>query len=103
MENKNYHRTFIVNASAEEAMNKISQVNLWWKKDFLGSTEKLNDKFTVPFGELSGETSFVDFVISEMIPNRKVVWKVSPGLLPGLCNSNVGGPTFFFALCRKFR
>ena len=51
MTSKNYHRTITVNASVEEAMKKISQVNLWWKKDFSGSAEKLNDKFTVPFGE----------------------------------------------------
>jgi hypothetical protein len=43
MTSKNYHRTITVNASAEEAMKKISQVNLWWKKDFSGSAEKLND------------------------------------------------------------
>jgi hypothetical protein len=59
----------MVNASAEQAMKKISQVNLWWKKDFSGSAEKLNDKFTVPFGA----PSFVDFVISEFAPNKKVV------------------------------
>lgn len=78
MENKNYHRTITVNAPAEAAMKKISQVNLWWKKDFSGSTDNLNDKFTVPFQE----TSFVDFVISEFLPNKKVVWKVTDCYLP---------------------
>jgi len=73
MENKNYHRTIVVNASAEEAMKKISQINLWWRKDFSGSAEKLNDTFTVPFGE----PSFVDFVVSEFVPGKKVVWKVT--------------------------
>ena len=60
----------MVNAPVEEAMRKISQVNLWWKKDFSGSAEKLNDKFTVPFGE----PSFVDFVVSEFVPETKVAW-----------------------------
>ena len=78
MENKNYHRTIIVNSSADEAMKKISQVNLWWKKDFSGSAEKLNDKFTVPFGE----PSFVNFVVSELVPYKKVVWKVTDCYLP---------------------
>ena len=78
MKSKNYHRTITVNASAEEAMKKISQVNLWWKKDFSGSAEKLNDKFTVPFGE----PSFVDFVVSEFVPDKKVVWKVTDCYLP---------------------
>ena len=74
----NYHKTIIVNASADEAMNKISHVNLWWKKEFSGSAEKLNDKFTVPFGE----PSFVNFVVSEFVPDKKVVWKVIDCYLP---------------------
>ena len=78
MEDKNYHRTIIVNGSAEDVMKKISLVNLWWKKDFSGSTRKWNDKFTVPFGE----SSFVDFIISELVPNKKVVWKVTDCYLP---------------------
>ncbi len=45
----------MVHEAAEEAMKKISQINLWWRKDFSGRAEKLNDTFTVPFGELNGE------------------------------------------------
>jgi hypothetical protein len=78
MTNKNYHRTITVNASAEEAMKKISQIDLWWRKDFSDRAEKLHDTFTVPFGA----PSFVDFVISEMIPNKKVVWSVTDCYLP---------------------
>ena len=78
MENKNYHKSIMVNASAEEAIKKISQVNLWWKKDFSGSAEKLNDKFKVLFGE----PSFVDFVVSEFVPGKKLGWKVIDCYLP---------------------
>jgi hypothetical protein len=72
MEKKNFHRTITVNASAEEAMKKISQVNLWWAKHFTGEAKQPNDKFTVRFGE-----TFVDFQISELVPNKKVVWKIT--------------------------
>jgi hypothetical protein len=82
MENKNYHRTIMVNASLEEAMKKISQIKSWWRKDFSGIAENLNDKFTVPFGELNGEIAFVDFMITELVPNKKVVWKVTDCYLP---------------------
>jgi len=78
MENKNYYKTIMVNASAEEAMKKISQVDRWWKKDFSGSAEKLNDTFIVPFGE----SSFVDFIVSEFMPGKKTVWKVTDCYLP---------------------
>ena len=72
MENKNYHRTIMVNASPAEVMKKISKVNGWWAKNFTGRAETLNDKFSVHFGE-----TFVDFQISEFIPGEKVVWKVT--------------------------
>ncbi len=72
MEKKNFHRVITVDASAAEAMKKISEVNLWWAKNFSGSAKKLNDKFSVHFGK-----TFVDFQISELIPNKKVVWKVT--------------------------
>src|SRR5258708_23326897 len=72
MKNENFHRTITVNASAEEAMKKINQVNLWWAKNFSGRAEKLNDKFTVRFGE-----TFVDYQSRELVTNKKVVWKVT--------------------------
>jgi hypothetical protein len=81
-ENNNYHQNIVANASAAEAMKKISQINRWWKKDFTGSAEKLNDTFTVPFGE----PSFVDFVVSELIPDKKIVWKVIDCYLPWFKN-----------------
>lgn len=80
MGKRNYHRTIIVNASPEEAMKKISKVNLWWKKAFSGSAEKLNDKFTVPFDKEG--IAFVNFRVSELQPEKKVVWKVTDCYLP---------------------
>ncbi|MFX8685125.1 hypothetical protein ABTM63_20350, partial [Acinetobacter baumannii] len=61
-----------VEASAEETMKKINQVDKWWAKKVKGNSEKLNDAFRVDFG-----TTWVDFTISELIPNKKIVWKVT--------------------------
>jgi hypothetical protein len=72
MEKKSYHKIILVNASSKEAMKKISQVNLWWAKNVKGNSEKLGDKFTVDFGK-----TYVDFEISELVPDKKVVWKVT--------------------------
>jgi hypothetical protein len=72
MANKSFHTTIKVNASPEEAMKKINHVNKWWAKKVKGKTERLNDKFTVDFG-----TTWVDFQITELVPNKKVVWKVT--------------------------
>lgn len=78
IENKSYHRTITVNAPAEETIKRISQINHWWKKDFSGKAEKLNDTFTVPFGE----PSFVDFVVSQFEPGKKLAWRVTDCYLP---------------------
>ena len=72
MANKNFHFSIPVDASAEEALNKIGQVNKWWAKKVKGKSEKLNDKFKVDFGQ-----TYVDFQIRELVPNKKVVWLVS--------------------------
>ncbi len=61
-----------VNASAKETMKKISEVNLWWAKSFKGKAGKLNDEFSVYFGD-----TYVDFKISEVIPNKKIIWLVT--------------------------
>ena len=68
---KNFHTSITVDASLEEALKKINQVNNWWSKKVTGKSQKLNDEFTVDFGE-----TFVDFQISELVPNKKVVWSV---------------------------
>ncbi len=62
-----------VKASAKDAMKKINQVNKWWAKDVKGKAAKLNDKFSVWFGK----DTYVDFKISELIPDKKVVWLVT--------------------------
>jgi len=71
MENKSFNTTIKVHTSAEEAVKKINEVNKWWAKKVKGKSEKLNDKFTVDFG-----STWVDFQITELKPNKKVVWKV---------------------------
>jgi Activator of Hsp90 ATPase homolog 1-like protein len=61
-----------VKALAKETMKNISQVNLWWAKNFNGQASKLNDEFSVHFGD-----TYVDFRISEVIPDKKIIWLVT--------------------------
>lgn len=72
MENKSFHLTINVNANAAVAFQKINQVDKWWAKKVHGPSEKLGNQFKVDFG-----TTWVDFEITEMIPDKKVVWKVT--------------------------
>ena len=69
---EDFSYSFTVNASPKATMEKINQVNSWWAKNFKGEAGKVNDEFSVYFGN-QGDT-FVDFKISELIPEKKVVW-----------------------------
>ena len=69
---QDFSLSLTVNASAKETMKRIGQVNLWWAKNFKGHAGKLNDEFSVHFGD-----TYVDFRISEAIPDRKIVWRVT--------------------------
>jgi len=71
MKNKNYQIEITVNASAKEAAKSISNVAGWWTPNIDGSSTKINDEFTVHFGD-----TFVTFKITELALN-KIVWLVT--------------------------
>ena len=69
---KDFSLSLTAKVSAKEIMEKISQVNLWWAKNFKGKAGKLNDEFSVYFGD-----TYVNFRISEVIPDKKIIWLVT--------------------------
>ena len=66
-----YYASINVNTTARKAAEAISNVFAWWTENFEGSAKNVNDIFTVTFGE-----TFVSFKISEMIPEKRIVWQV---------------------------
>jgi hypothetical protein len=76
-EQQSYHSSIVVNASAEEAFDKISRVNEWWAANFEGSAKNLGDVFSVRWGD-----TFVNFKITEAILGKKVTWLVTDCYLP---------------------
>jgi len=79
MNQQNYQCSIAADFTPAEAFEAISRVNNWWAKNFEGSAEKLNDVFTVRFGE-----TFVTFQVTECIPGEKVAWLVTDCYLPWL-------------------
>jgi len=77
MKDKNYHVTLAVNASAKEVFKNINRVTKWWTDDLKGSSQKLNDEFTVQFGEVHVSKQ----KLVELIPDKKVVWLVTDSKL----------------------
>ncbi|MHB8710317.1 MAG: SRPBCC domain-containing protein [Minisyncoccota bacterium] len=72
MKQQDYTATIDVSVTAQRAFEGIGRVSEWWAKDVEGSSEKLNDTFTVRFGE-----TFVTFKIIEAVADKKVVWLVT--------------------------
>lgn len=71
MKQQNYHCSITVKNAPKEAFESISQVPKWWVTNFEGNSQKVNDVFTVHFGE-----TFVTFKIEEVVANKKIVWHV---------------------------
>jgi len=78
MENKDLTSSISAKISADEAIEKISNVPGWWGVHFTGSAEKQNDTFTVTMG---GD-SFFHFTVTELIPGKRVVWLVTDCNMP---------------------
>jgi hypothetical protein len=72
MKKQDYHIAITVNATAQEAFKNISNVSKWWSENVEGRTQKLNDVFTVHFGE-----TWITHKIVEIVPDKKIVWLVT--------------------------
>ena len=77
MEQQNYTTSITVKATAHEAFNYINQVTKWWTENLEGRSEKLNDVFTVQFGDVHLSTQ----KLIEVIPYKRVVWLVTDSKL----------------------
>lgn len=73
MKNQDYTVTITAEVSPQDAFNAINKVSAWWTENLEGQSVKLNDEFTVRFGEVHVSTQ----KLVEVIPNRKVVWLVT--------------------------
>jgi hypothetical protein len=82
MPNKDYSVTLVVDAPAEEVLRNINNVTEWWTAELDGNSEKLNDEFTVHFGDVHVSTQ----KLIEFITDKKLVWLVTKSNLNFLKN-----------------
>jgi Activator of Hsp90 ATPase homolog 1-like protein len=72
MEKQDYTAIILVKDTANKAFKSINHVTAWWTENIEGSSEKLNDIFTIHFGE-----AFVTMKIVQSVPDKMVVWNVT--------------------------
>jgi len=78
MEKNDFTSSISAKISASEAIKKINNVPEWWGVSFTGNANNQNDTFTVKMG---GD-SFFNFTVTELIPDKKVVWLVTDCNMP---------------------
>jgi hypothetical protein len=82
MSNKNFNITFVVDQSASEVFDAVSNISKWWTENVKGNALTLNDEFTVQFEDMH----FSKQRLIEVVPNKKAVWLVTDSKLSWLKN-----------------
>ena len=64
--------TIVVDKPAKEVFHAINNVRAWWQGEITGSTDKLGDEFDYRMKDIHYSRQR----ITELVPNKKVVWLV---------------------------
>jgi len=73
MKMQNYQIIINVDATAHEAFESINNVSQWWTENLEGSSHKLNDEFSVRFGDVHYSRQ----KLIEVEQDKKIVWLVT--------------------------
>jgi hypothetical protein len=77
MKTPSYTTAFLVDQTPEQAFAAIKNVRAWWSGEIHGKTERLGDEFTYRYEDMHRSTQ----TIVELVPDQKIVWRVSDGYL----------------------
>ncbi len=72
MQKQNYSTTLETTKTSNEVYMAINNVHKWWTENFEGQSMRVNDEFTVTFGE-----TYIKLKVAELVNNYKIVWEVT--------------------------
>lgn len=82
MRTDNFQASITVDATPNEAFNCINNVTGWWTENLEGKSRKQGDEFSVQFADIH----YSKQRLTEVIPDRKVVWLITESRLNFLKN-----------------
>lgn len=72
MKTEDYSVSLTVDQSPQEVFDAINNVRGWWSEEIEGRTDRLGAEFRYQYQDLHRSTQ----KITELVPGRKVVWRV---------------------------
>ena len=72
MENKNFTITILVDKTPKEVFDAINNVREWWSENITGKTDKVGEVWEYRYKDMHSSKQ----KIIELIPGKKIVWKV---------------------------
>lgn len=70
---KSYTTTFLVDKTPKAVFDAVNNVRGWWSEEIVGSTNKLGALFKYRYQDIHRSSQN----ITELVPNKKVVWHVT--------------------------
>lgn len=72
MTSQSFATSFVVDQTPAEVFAAITNVSGWWTGEIDGSAERVGDEFAYRYGDVHYSRQRV----TELVPDRKVVWRV---------------------------
>jgi hypothetical protein len=93
-----YTRSFTTHASPERVFAAVTNPRGWWDGEIAGSTSALDDTFTYRYGDIH----YSKQQVTELIPDRRVAWRVTEAQLNFIADtSEWAGTTITFDIVSK--